>query len=163
MYVISITGEGGQIAALQVGLSRLLRLTDDISSAWPAVTQELRDIMAEQFTSQGALGQTGRWAPLEGRYAARKRRQYPGRTILERTGALRASLQVSTGQSIVERSPRALFFGTSVPYAGYHQSGTEKMPRRAIFAMTNRQAARIGSVLHKWLGAEMSQAFARAA
>jgi phage gpG-like protein len=160
MYVVRITGEG--IEPLKIGLLRLRTLTDDISSAWPAVTQELRDIMAEQFTSQGALGQTGRWASLDKKYAARKARQFPGRTILERSGALRASLQVQTGDSIVEGSPRALFFGTSVPYAGFHQKG-EGVPKRAIFAMTNRQTARIGMVLHKWLGAEMTKAFARAA
>jgi phage gpG-like protein len=117
--------------------------------------------MAEQFTSQGALGQSGRWAPLQERYRAYKARTYPGRTILERSGRLRASLQVQTGDTVIETTPQSLFFGTDVPYGIYHQSGSG-VPRRQIFSLTNRQAASIGMAVHKWLGSEMSKAFAGA-
>lgn len=167
MYTISIKGHG--VDPLLVGLSRLLRLTDDLSTAWPSVTAELRQIMAEQFTSEGgAGGNLGKWKPLSEAYAEWKRRKFPGRTILELTGALRASLQVETADSVVVGTPKSLYFGTSVVnekgvhYPIFHQLG-QGVPRRPIFSFSNRQTARIGSVLHKWLGREMAKAGARAA
>ena len=155
---LTITGYGFKEA--EVGFSRILALTSNVSSAWPAVIRELRSQQAQQFTTQGASGASGKWLPLSAQYKIAKQKKYPGRTILERTGRLRASLQVETGDSAIEKHPMSLFFGTTVPYAQYHQDGPR---RRPIFSLTNRQLASIGSTMHKWLGAEVSKAMRSAA
>lgn len=163
MIQISITGKG--FDGTLIGFSRVIRVVNDFRGAWPSVVRELRAIMAQQFTSQGTYGGSGRWKPLSEVYAAWKRKKFPHRTILELTGAMRASLQVQTVDSVIEGSSNRLFFGTSVtdPESGYfypiaHQVG-KGVPRRPIFSLTNRQAAHLGSTIHKWIGRESSKAF----
>lgn len=106
------------------------RMADRVEDASPAF-EELADRFAaaesQQFASQGAFGGGG-WAPLSPAYAAWKASRFPG-PILVRTGALKGSL---TGRPLgVEMiGAQQAVFGTNIPYAGYHQSGTSKMPAR---------------------------------
>ena len=72
-----------------------------------------------------------KWAPLAQSTIARKGHMQ----ILYETGRLRDSLQGRTGDSIREVSSGEgqesfLVFGTSVPYAIYHQDGTARMAQR---------------------------------
>lgn len=123
-------------------LSRTLtRFSDVIEHAGTGgVFDDMADtfgqIEARQFSSSGA--NSGGWAALSPGYAAWKARHYPGKGVLVRSGALEASL---TGRPLgveVITDDRALF-GTGVPYAGYHQHGTPKMPRRRPLEFTGTQ------------------------
>lgn len=127
---------------------------DPITPVKDELTQWFRSMEARIFTSQGASGRAGRWPGLSPRYQAQKARRYPGRTILERTGRLRASLQVETGDSIVESSPGRLVLGTRVPYGRYHQKG-EGVPRRAPIDMTDRDAAAAMAIVRRRLEANI--------
>lgn len=127
---------------------------DPITPVKEELTQWFRDVEARTFTSQGASGRSGSWPGLDPRYAAQKARRYPGRTILERTGRLRASLQVETSDSIVESSVGRLVLGTRVPYARYHQRG-DGVPRRAPIDVTNRDAAQAMAIVRRRLEANI--------
>lgn len=128
---------------VDVALSRFGAAVHDFTGFW-------RDVLApfffEQvqraFDTEGAA--TGsRWARLSPAYATWKRRHFPGRKILERSGRLRRSLRWNTGrfsvggrgnvgpEGIYRPFPDALEVGTSVPYGIYHQQGA-RAPQRGL-------------------------------
>ena len=127
-------------------------LRDPITECKAELTQWFRDVEARAFTSQGATT-TRQWRELEPRYRQWKKRRFPGRTILERTGRLRASLQVQTSDSIVESTPRRLVLGTSVEYARFHQSPGQ----RPFIAITNRDAAAAAVIVRRKLAGALGQ------
>lgn len=90
--------------------------------AW--VTEEI-----EQFTTEGGyFGEP--WAPLNPAYAERKRKQYGALPILIRTGRLLKSFIGEGGEHIKRITADEAEFGSAVPYAQYHQTGTDTMPQR---------------------------------
>lgn len=80
----------------------------------------LEDYNAENFLSNGLP--VGGWAPRKGVYA------WPP---LRRTTDLFTALTNLVGPPN-EIGPMSAQFGTSIPYAKFHQSGTSKMARRKI-------------------------------
>lgn len=120
-------------------ISRFSNGVSDFRVVAPSILTALRSIVADQFASQGR----GLWRPLSKRYAAQKARKYPGKTILRRTDRMYDSLVKRTASSIVSINKNELTYGTSVPYASFHQAGTKKMPARKIIALTEADNDRI--------------------
>lgn len=71
------------------------------------------------------------WPPLAKSTIQRKGHD----TILEDTGAMRASVEGETGDSIRSATHRGLVFGTEVEHAIFHQTGTKRMPKREFIGM----------------------------
>ena len=89
---------------------------------------ELAAAFATNMASSGSLA--GGWPPEKpGLWSAAQ--GLPA--VLHRTGALEASLSTLHGQPNDVGATRAVF-GTDLPYAKFHQWGTEDMPtRRLVF------------------------------
>ena len=121
----------------------------DLTPAFEVIADNFYEGERQQFASQGQSG-SGGWAALSPKYAARKRIQYPGKGILEATGALRESLSSRGGGSFV-MEPLQLGMGASVEYAAYHQTGTPKMPRRAPIELTETQKRKWSKAIHTHL------------
>lgn len=114
------------------------RFGDDLSDfsafVWPKVLPALEEEERRQFEAEGN-GPSGGWAALSPKYAERKEREWPGKPILERTGALREAL-TSDSSSHARRiiSADMVDFGTEgLEYASFHQLGTLHMPARPPF------------------------------
>lgn len=91
----------------------------DLRSVYQRILRDLRQMEVHEFASEGSFfGEA--WSELSPAYAAWKRKRFPGRKILVRTGRLRSSVVQQTGDSIAEVSKKGLVFGTLVEYAGYH-------------------------------------------
>ena len=105
----------------------------DWRAAWPSVTRRLAVMLAGQFELEGGRGSRGGWPPLSPRYARRKQKRYPGRLVLQAGGRLRGSLVGKSADTVEALEPGRMKFGTSVPYAIFHQTGTRNMPARPIF------------------------------
>lgn len=87
------------------------------------IAEQLRGIERELFDTEGK----GTWAPLAASTIARKGND----RILVDQGALMKSLTEQSGGDHFEVIQRTeLFFGTSDPKAGFHKTGTSKMPAR---------------------------------
>lgn len=140
----------------------LLRFADAASDASPAFTKiarqgsgasgvySLRGIERRQFDSQGQFA-SGGWMPLAPSTTRAKARHGLSRRILKATGALEASL-VGPGAGHVEIiSPHQLVFGTSVGYAGFHQRGTKRMPRRRVIELREQDRRNFVRILQKHL------------
>src|SRR4051794_15389307 len=125
---------------------KLLRFGDRARDARPAfelMADDLREWEERQFASEGGFA-SGGWDPLApstiaakaaapraaftgsrtktGKFAKRVRRN---RRILEDTGALRESLtQHGDAEHVELIFPQEFVFGSTVPYAQFHQRGT---------------------------------------
>jgi len=121
----------------------------------PAYFAQVQDLFALEGQSRGSGGQfgPGSWAPLSPAYAAWKKRHFPGKLILERTGKMRESLNwqgasLGAGGVFVPRRD-AVTVGTSVAYGKYHQHGTPKMPRREF--LPTPDARHYARMLSAWI------------
>lgn len=140
-------GLGGQLAEFSGQFK-------DFTDLWPEIAAGFFAIETELFDSEGATGASGAWAPLSPRYAEWKGRNYGALPILEREGALRASL---TGPAAsIEISPFQMTIGTDVPYAIVHQEGS---PRRAVIDMSDDDDARIGHIAEEWADRRVAEIF----
>jgi len=109
-------------------LLRFAENIDDARPVWEVLAQRFARAESRQFASEGAYG-SGGWPALSPDYAAWKSHHYPGKPILERTGALKRDLtQRPFGVEVLE--PGSMAVGTDISYAAYHQAGGGRLPRR---------------------------------
>jgi len=113
---------------------------EDFSDIFRGWAKDFRERQHSVFSNEGAFEGRLRWEELSPDYKAWKDLFYPGARILERTQRLWDSL-VSTGHAdhISEISEKEFKIGTAVPYAIWHQRGTERMPQRKIIELTEPQ------------------------
>ena len=135
-------------------VSRALALSaaavKDLRPVWEDIYDDFLKRERSLFTVEGAQGSPtrelgssgswGPWAPLDPMYAARKRAQGFGSKILVRTGRLRDSLTSRGADAVFDPQPLSVAVGTGVPYAGYHQTGTRRMPKREPVRISETQA-----------------------
>lgn len=127
----------------------ILRFGDratDARPAWNSIIGQLERLEAAQFDSEGARA-SGGWAPLAPATVAEKARRGLDRRILHATGALRASLTRHSDDAIRESHPNEMRFGTTVPYAVFHQRGRGVPQRRSVeLTETDRHAIFVQTV-----------------
>lgn len=133
----------------------LLRFADravDATPAWAQIIIDLAHLEHEQFASEGALASAG-WAPLAPATVARKAAAGLDPRILHATGKLAASLTepLGGGDAIREVAPDEMRFGTTVPYARFHQLGTERMPQRRPIELRERDRRALVQTLQRFL------------
>jgi hypothetical protein len=129
----------------------------DMTEPLTAVAGDIRGTVEEAFASQGATGASGRWAVLSPNYAAWKAKKGAGLPILfglrptswvghrsnppgqrrnmhqtyAPSGAMMRSLLSPLEDLITWHiTPNRLRYTPTSPIAGYHETGTEKMPAR---------------------------------
>jgi len=121
---------------------------DDASPAWEVLADRFLDAERRQFASEGGYG-SGGWAPLSAPYAAWKATAAPGAPILVFSGALRDKL--TEGPEIRVITPSRMVVGASDEVGGYHQSGTDKMPRRRPVEFPDDERTTWGRVVHRFI------------
>jgi hypothetical protein len=124
-------------------LLRFASRTTDAMPAFEAILGQMEKDEADLFESEGQTGAHGHWAPIKPETLAAKEAQGLRPETLIATGALVSSLTGdegpgvgSGGETLTQYggiripSPQGLVFGTQVPYAVHHYTGTVHMPRR---------------------------------
>ena len=97
------------------------------------------------FATNGAYGGKP-WKPLKPNYLQWKVRSgYSGNTLI-RTGKLRRSY-ISRPMDIERYLKSKAIYGTSVKYAGYHHTGTSKMPARPVMTVTKKMTKNINKIV----------------
>lgn len=133
---------------------QLARFQENFQSAAPAF-EKMADFQASiwkrQFDQEGAYTGAGRWAALSESYGAWKQRHYPGKPILQLSGDLYDSMTSRPfGIDVVDDD--LMVIGTGVPYASYHQNGTEKMPARPMIEQPSElDRLQFAKYLHNWI------------
>ena len=139
---LTIKGE----TRLAQAFNRLARSIQNYRPAWPAITALYRQMMSEQFDSQGSRGGR-RWVPLSPAYKRWKDIVAPGMPILVLSGKMKASLVGRTGDTIEQFRPSSVTLGTRIRYAGYHQTGTRRMPARPPIVLRPRDVRAMTDVI----------------
>jgi phage gpG-like protein len=105
----------------------------DMTGIWDEINTALGRNSVRQFASQGAYG-SGGWEPLASSTLARKARLGQPSKILQATRRLYRSLTVDDHpEHLYVAQPHQMAWGTTVPYAKYHQDGSgSSLPRRRV-------------------------------
>jgi phage gpG-like protein len=116
------------------GLAAIRTKVQDLTPFWQDVfAPKYFGLVQEGFDLEADVERQSPWEPLSPDYESWKMRHFPGTTILVREGRLRNSVRWSGGvgaDGIFIPSATSCIVGTSVPYAAYHQHGTDRMPAR---------------------------------
>lgn len=113
-------------------------LQDFGTHVFPKMVPVFEEELGEQFAAEGRGPNAGSWAALSPAYEAWKGEHYPGKGILERTGAMRDALTSSSAShALRDFSSTEFNFGTAgLEYPSFHQSGTSRMVDRPPFDFT---------------------------
>ena len=118
-------------------LNALMRNIDQLSENltqgfdWESLAPMVAEAADRIFASEGHGG----WPQLSEAYARWKARNYPGKGILELTGAYRsAATQVGAPGNSITTTENSLTYGVEgLDYPVYHETGTDRMPARPVF------------------------------
>lgn len=108
-------------------LQKLAVFMSDLRTFWPRLVPLVTGWWRQQFDTQGGFAGHG-WAPLSLDYAARKEVLYPGKGILQATGALRQA----ASRPARAVTPVSLTLTIDDPKLEHHQDGTDRMPARPL-------------------------------
>lgn len=147
MTLLTLTVTGAEPVTQQ--LLRIQAGMKNLTPAFEGMAAEFARIEGEQFRTEGAAGGE-KWKALSPWYAWYKEQAFPGKPILQRTGALVTSL-TKLPLGIQQIGYREAAFGTDVPYGIYHQTGTRWMPARPPIQLTLAGQMRMAKILHTYL------------
>lgn len=132
----------------------LLRFGDrgaDLSPAYRVIGDDFLQLEERQFASEGSYA-SGGWAPLAQSTLTRKARLGLDMRILHATLRLRDSLtRQGAADSIRRITSDEVVLGTSVPYASFHQTGGERLPRRRPVELREADRRRWVKVIQRFL------------
>ena len=128
-------------------LERWAFRAEDASPLWHSIIDYLQRIEQVQFDSEGKF--SGGWPELAPSTIAAKGHD----RILYLTGELQESLTGGNGHSVRVVEPQTMAFGTTVPYAGVHQHGSEDghIPMRKPVELTEPQRKTVAKMLQHWI------------
>lgn len=130
----------------------LLRFHDRAANCRPVfdrMADRIADLTRRNFDAEGA-SEGQKWADLSPKYAAWKRRRWPGRKILVRTGALERDL-TRRPFGVEQITAHSMRIGTSLPYAKHHQQGAGNLPRRRPFELSAASRDELTKMLQRYL------------
>lgn len=132
----------------------LMRFSGRMAAPEPGlelVADAMEDATMEQFESEGARSGEP-WQRLSPSTVAAKAEQGLDPAILQATRRMVNSLTLGArGEHIRQIGPGTLRFGTRVPYAIYHQTGTRNMPRRPPLVFTEVDRRRFVKILQSYI------------
>ena len=129
------------------GFSRFLDEIKDFSPVFEMLFDDFQQVNAKNFSKQGT---PEAWKPLSPDYAEWKAKVRPGRPILVFDGHLKAALTGISPFTIKKIGKHEAEFGTSLPYADYHQTGRGRLPRRKPVQITEADKVRWSKIIHRW-------------
>lgn len=131
-FRLEIAGE----VQMDRGIARFADGIADYRPIWPVIEDDFYAQEKDQFATEGAEGGE-KWKELKPETVGYKEAHFPGKPILQRTGDLYASLTNPNDPNTVRMEERkTLTLGSRIPYAIYHQTGTEKMDARPEIELT---------------------------
>jgi phage gpG-like protein len=142
--ILEVRGAGkaaADLAELGVRGSDIRRVADDVRAVY-------RKSNARRFASSGL----GAWPALADSTLERKQRGgYPSQTLVRSGDLARSLTSTRAPDQIDERDPAALRFGTTLPYAGYHDTGTGGEKKRELVELTAAEHDEISRLVSDYI------------
>lgn len=149
-------------------LEALARTAGDLTEPLTAIADDLRDDVLGAFQTEGAYDLNPPWRQLSEPYGTYKQGHVPGVPILvgikhtpkgtrqspnrggtwQASGLMRRQL-LDPAATLV--SPRRLLYAPVSDYAGYHETGTSRMPARPPVQINPTTLAKWDSEWVRWL------------
>jgi hypothetical protein len=143
---VSIEQHGAAQAA--VDLRELGDRGSDIRRVSEKVRRVYRDSNERRFATQGL----GSWPSLADSTDDRKAREGADVRPMRRSGALYRALTSARANDQIDVRERTEFrFGTTLPYAGYHDSGTGGEKRRELVELTPAERRQVDELIEAWI------------
>jgi hypothetical protein len=149
---ISVRGE----AQVNLAVTRVSLAVSDFTkpvaglSLWARLRVAFQESERELFESEGATGRHGAWAPLSDAYVVIKTRKYPGKKILQQTGAMFDSLVGVTADTVLRVTALTMEVGTK-RLAGLHWEASGGRPaRHAIDVGDEQERVLFGRAMAVW-------------
>lgn len=138
-------------SALKRRFNAMSRRSRDFDPVFRWVFQSLQRAHMMNFATEGAT-HGGPWKPLDPQYASWKLENYGAHGILVREGDLRSSLTIENSRGAIrEIRKTSATFGTKIPYATFHKTGTRKMAKREPLFIPNLMANRTANVVAEYI------------
>lgn len=142
---INITLEG--VGTVKRRINGIIGKVKDLRPAFQKIGEDFRNTERKVFQGQGAYGSRSSWKPLTPKYREWKQQHYPGRPILEQTGALRSSLTSKGANHIEIITKNSITLGSSDPKFKWHQKDTSKMTARPPITFTKYQGDKWAKII----------------
>lgn len=120
-------------------LNDLKKATSDLRPAFRDTAVYMKTSVLKNFEVEG---RPKKWAPLSPKYATWKRKKGYSTKILERTGRLKQSINVS----YTNKEARVY---TGVKYGAYLHKGTRKMPARPFMLIQDEDVPKIVDIFDR--------------
>lgn len=146
LFSFNVMGET-QVQGMILGIRKRVK---NLMPIWDKVDAILRKSSKYMFNKRG--GSRFKWPPLPKKYRDAKKKLYPGKPLLVATGDLKRSMINTGGEHVLEKHRKYMWFGTSVAYAGYHQSPKRrktKLPRRPFIYIDRKNVSSIVSLMRE--------------
>ena len=118
---------------LDTFIRNIERLSENLTDGfdWESLAPTVAEAVDNIFASEGR----GQWPQLSEAYARWKAKNFPGKGILELTGAYRnAATQIGSPHNVITTTENSLTYGVEgLDYPVYHETGTDRMPARPVF------------------------------
>lgn len=132
-------------------LGKLAIELEDLDPLWNRIEPAMAQIEQDQFETRGHGG----WPPLAPSTLADKARHGYPEDPLVRTGDLKESL---TNPAVAaHRTHKQLTWGTDIPYAPYHQTGTPRMPKRPPLDLRAEDRQKLEAAVVSWINKSVAK------
>lgn len=135
-------------------IDRVAGRPSEMEPAWRSIFDRMLEINREQFLSEG-MRSSGGWDPLNPKYVAWKAAHGLDTRILWRTHALFEAMgfESDANNEIIYGGDWAVFRVTGEPgeYGPYLQGGTDHMPARPPWALTELDREEIMKEIQRWI------------
>lgn len=116
------------------------------------VSEKVRSVYRRSTTRRFASMGLGSWPQLATSTLERKRRGGYDTQAMRRTGDLERALTAPRASNQIDRRDRTEFrFGTTLPYAPYHDAGTGGEKRRELIELTANERAEISRLISAYV------------
>jgi hypothetical protein len=116
------------------------------------VSEKVRSIYRRSNERRFASNGLGSWPPLADSTVERKLRGGYDPRPMRRTGDLERALTAPRASDQIDRRDRTEFrFGTTLPYAGYHDSGTGGEKKRELVELTASERNQISDLISAYV------------
>ena len=132
-------------------------LTDGFD--WESLAPMVAEAADRIFASEGR----GAWPQLSEAYARWKAKNYPGKGILDLTGAyISAATQIGAPGNVITTTENSLTYGVEgLDYPSFHESGTNRLPARPVFDLLAEDEdllREIGELFNAFINQKLNEA-----
>ena len=146
---------------LDTFIRNIERLSENLTDGfdWESLAPTVAEAVDNIFASEGR----GQWPQLSEAYARWKAKNYPGKGILELTGAYRTAVtQIGSAHNVLETTDNSLTYGVEgLDYPVFHESGTNRLPARPVIDLLAEDEdllREIGELFNTFINQKLNEA-----